>query len=122
MLAGCGGSATTPEPEGQTLSGTVTLHSERRWTGDTCRGGDGYDDIRSGMSVTLRDGEGSVIGTTSLSVGRTEEPRTCIFEFAFTDVPEAEFYAIEAGRRGELTYSAEDLEEQSWTVGLEIGP
>ena len=99
----------------------MTLHSERRWTSDNCRGGGGYADIDSGMGVTLRDGDGTIIGTTSLSVGRTEGGRTCIFEFTFEDVPEAKFYAIEAGNRGELTFSAEDLEEQNWTVGLEIG-
>jgi len=43
--------------------------------------------------------------------------------FAFTiDVPEATFYTLEFGRRGEQIYAKEDMEDAGWHVDLTIGP
>lgn len=36
-------------------------------------------------------------------------------------VPEADFYAIEVGRRGELSYSRDELAERDWNVSLTLG-
>lgn len=126
ILTACGGETATPSPSeqaSQSLTGTFTLHDEQGWTaGGTCRGDGGYSDILVGMGMTLRDGDGTILGTTRLSIGTaSDDGKECAFEFAFEDVPPADFYAIDAGRRGEQTYSAVDLEQQDWTVSLEIG-
>lgn len=43
---------------------------------------------------------------------------TVVFE---VDVPKEDFYAIEVGRRGELSYSRAELEERNWGVSLTLG-
>lgn len=43
---------------------------------------------------------------------------TVVFE---VDVPTEDFYAIEVGRRGELSYSRQELEEKDWNVSLTLG-
>ena len=130
ILAACSGSGSSPSEEASpseqvrpTLTGTFTLHDERGWTaGGTCRGGGGYSDILVGMGMTLRDGEGTVLGTSRLSTGTaSDDGKACVFEFGFEAVPPADFYAIDAGRRGEQTYSAAELEQQDWTISLGIG-
>jgi len=124
VLAGCGATAeATPEP--RAISGSFTLHATGAgWSEDAagCRGDGGYSDIRSGMQITLRDETGRVMGTTSFPVGRVEGAGLrCVFEFEFTDAPEAEFYTLDSGRRGELTYSVAELEDRGWHVGIDIG-
>lgn len=130
VLVGCDPAAEpTPEPtpETATISGTFTLHHERGWVaGSSCRGSDGYDDIMAGMQVTLRDEEGTVLATDTFGVGSAPDSEDrlspeCVFEFAFTDVPDVSFYTITTGRRGEVTYSRSDLEAMNWTVALSIG-
>ncbi|MCD9623933.1 hypothetical protein [Rhabdothermincola salaria] len=43
---------------------------------------------------------------------------TVVFE---VDVPSEDFYVIEVGRRGELSYSRTELEERNWNVSLSLG-
>jgi len=80
----------------------------------------GYEDIKVGAQITVRDQTGTILG-----IGELEPIYTDMFkcEFAFTiDVPDATFYTIEMGRRGELTYSKQDLEQADWHVDSTIGP
>ena len=111
------------EPQGKTLTGTFSVAaSEGAGFSGACHGGGGYDDIAGGMGVTLKDGDGTVIGSTQLGTGQASADRDwCVLPFSFSDVPDADFYVIDMGRRGEQTYSRADLEAQDWTVGLEIG-
>lgn len=90
---------------------------------DTCVGDGGYDDIRGGIAVTVRDGSGTVIATGELGSGETELLLIdwCTFPIVVKDVPTAEFYSIEVGRRGELTYSHEEMEDQDWSVFFTLG-
>ena len=122
LLTGCGGAAASPTPSGHDISGTFALHAQRGNFAPNCAGGGGYDDIRSGMGLTLRDGDGSILGTARLGSGHASEDRKlCLFDFEFSDVPDADFYAVEAGRRGEQAYSFDDMEAADWKLALEIG-
>lgn len=140
IITGCSGAAATreptatsePTPERFTIDGTFTvydaggIHLERAGTGartQFCAGTGGYDDIRPGVRVVVRDGDGSTLATGQLEYDAeadeaTEDECPLVFE---VDVPRSEFYAIEVGRRGELTYSFEEMETQGWRVDATLG-
>lgn len=121
LLAGCGGSAATTAVESRTIEGVFILHNESVWTGDTCRGDEGYADIQRGLQATLTDEDGTVIGTAAFPVGETVERTQCQFTYEFSDVPEADFYTVAIGRRGELTYSFTEMEAMDWRIASELG-
>ena len=110
------------EPEKQVLTGEFTLNDEDIiGTGDHCFGTGGYDDFGPGMNVTVRDGNGSIIASgDTVSSDAFPDNYSCTVEFA-VEVDDVEFYAIEVGHRGELSYSKEELEEQGWNVSLVLG-
>ena len=125
--------ATTTSIAIATLDGTVTLRSGDHTSnaGSTaCWGDGGYDDISEGTSIVVRDGEGSVIGTSLLGVGvRVEDTRDfgnysfwrCTFSFAVSVPPDSPFYAVEIPNGLELTYSNADMITLHWTVDFNLG-
>jgi hypothetical protein len=120
LLTGC--AATAAPTESHDIDGTFTLHAQEGNFASNCTGDGGYSDIARGMGLTLKDGEGKILATTRLGSGEaTDDRQECVFDFTFTDVPDAEFYVLESSRRGEQTYSIEDLEAADWTLSLEIG-
>ncbi len=130
LMAGCGGSATTTAseaPEDRTITGRFTLNSatvDRNADLTRCEGTGGYEDIEQGASVTLRDGDGNVAGTSRLEVAGADAFGNfpgCIYTFTFDDVADADFYAVEIGDRGEIVYSRADLEAADWRIVTELG-
>lgn len=112
---------------------------------DNCSGTGGYSDFGHGMPVTVRNEDGRTIGTSSarnaplgalaerLAINkevpdaqtarrllRNIEGQGCMVIFE-VEVDESEFYEVEVGRRGEITYSHEDLLESDWYVELSLG-
>lgn len=81
----------------------------------------GYDDIQAGAQITVKDQTGTIIGIGELEPIYTVDGDRCVFVFSL-DVPEATFYTLEMGRRGEQAYSRQDLEQAGWRVDLSIGP
>ena len=108
---------------GSLLTGTSSSISG---TGGECYGTGGYSDMSEGATVTVRDGEGNVAATSSLSAGTNpgnsgaEVIIVCGFGFT-VDVPDEDFYSFEVGSRGAVTYSREDLESKDWKVELSLG-
>lgn len=137
--------ATTAAPAaGHTIRGTFTV---RAVPGSivgkttTCAGAHGYDDVRAGMPVTVRDGSDAIVGAgavrnfTSAEMGSKSigDPfagvkaemvrrpeRVCALRFSI-EASDAAFYQIEAGNRGNVTYSRDELERRGWFVALGIG-
>lgn len=110
--------AVSPE---YTLEGTFQLiDSGIRDLADGCFGTGGYDDIRSGLGVTVRDGSGSILATGRLGRGTMDGSVKCIFPFEIAALPKVDFYAVEVGRRGELSYSFDELERMGWQVGFSL--
>ena len=149
-LGACGGGGDdeaapgTTEPEFPIVSGTFALNGENmndidgNWT--SCSGTGGYDDFRAGMDVTVRDGSGKIIGTGSArNMDPGDEPEAnpitplefaavaakradgCTLKFEVPLVEAADFYAVEAGSRGDLTYSHAELEATDWWIQLTLG-
>jgi serine/threonine-protein kinase len=113
------------DAEKHTITGTMTVwdsraHYASKWD---CSGEGGYDDIRYGTPVTVRDGTGRIIATGSLDGGKSVEPSggACEFTFRVDGVPKVDFYQVEVSHRGALTYSFSDLETHGWSVTASLG-
>lgn len=118
-------------PDTQTLTGSFTLTGSSNISRDgaSCSGTGGYDDIRGGLGVVVKDAAGKTIATGQLGPGVAMQTLDtgaitlydCRFPITLTDVPESDFYEIEVGRRGSLSYSQEQMEAAGWNVALTIG-
>jgi len=82
-------------------------------SGGRCRANDGYDDVREGGQVIIRDSANTVIGLGYLNGGRIEksdyvdgayETGKCIFTFEIEEVnPPSGFVSIDVGNRAPYT-------------------
>lgn len=104
---------TEDDPVSDLDSGTFTV------SGGTRSGTGGYDDVEAGVQVTVSHEAGTVIGTGYLEPGE-KVSGGCQFRFTVDRVPVAMFYKVAVGRRGEISYSHEDL-KNVWAVELTLG-
>jgi hypothetical protein len=96
--------------------------------GTTCSGNDntqsgGFDDIDAGAQITVKDNAGKIIAISSLGEGKVVKARSdnrCEFPIKIENVPPSDFYSIEVGHRGSLTFSAQAMEKKGWTVQFEL--
>lgn len=102
------------------LIDTSGISSGISFLGGTCEGDGGYGDISAGTNVSLKDGDGKLLASTSLGPGSGSTSR-CTFEFEFQNVPEVSFYTVEVGRRGQITNSLADMKAAGWTFALTMG-
>lgn len=122
-LVGCGGDKVDKEsPKTITVKGTMTLtDSDVESVAGRCYGTGGYDDMRSGTQVTVRDSDGKSIGLGSLDEGEPDErfpTVTCHFGFTVTDVPAGiGIYSVEVSHRGEISFKETDASDISLSLG-----
>lgn len=104
------------------LSGMVGLLDRDGYSssGGACAGDGGYSDIEQGLQVVVKNAEGTILGTGHLEPGSVRGGY-CVFRFRVNDLPRSRFYAVEAGRRGAITYSFQQLEDEAWSVTLTLG-
>ena len=149
LLAGCLGSATgTPAPAPASQDGApipslvlpsaapttgisglhavdiyLDLYDPDAWSEDevTCVGEDGYDDIGPGLAFELRDEAGELLGSTALQEGFVLEPGRCSFHAMIRRVPNAEVYILTSEDRGELRFSAGEMEANDWVITMSLG-
>ena len=104
------------------LNGTFTLFDSTGGTSTNCYGRGGYSDIESGVAVTVKDGFGTILATGSLGNGqRSAAGGSCRFPFRIRDVKQSDFYSIEVGRRGSLSYSHSEMLANNWEVAFSLG-
>jgi hypothetical protein len=123
-------SATTTTAEQQhSITGSVTLiGSEDTFSGNgeytvdngACSGTNGYDDLTEGLQVTVTNETGTLIGTGNLDAGQVTDAG-CSFAFVVHNLPVAKFYRIEAGHRGQVSYSYDRMQAAGWSAELSIG-
>ena len=130
VLAACGGTAatttsaaTTTTVNTQPISGSLSVRGYTNTDDGSCTGEGGFDDIREGTQVTVKDGGGAIIGTGRLGAGIRPGQKgntllVCVFEFSVPVPAELPFYTIEIADRGELTYSLEELRGLDWDPRL----
>ena len=128
--------APTPRPTATpgpvTVTGRIALR-DRDWArsgpreGGHCSGMGGYNDIREGMEARLY-ADDELVDVGHLGEGTFgPDPeiellgRECIFSFE-VDVPRgARFYRLELGRRGEFTYTFEEITAPDG-LAYQLGP
>ncbi|MDF3341493.1 DUF732 domain-containing protein [Mycolicibacterium septicum] len=76
--------------------------------GSTCQGANGYSDVNSGTLVTVKNGKGAVLASTTLGPGKSGESN-CTFSFTVSLTEGEDRYVLSVGRRGEFSYSFEQL-------------
>lgn len=118
-------STSTPSTAAATfnLSGTVTItdlggyYNQGNYPGAFCTGDSGYEDIREGAQVVVRDADGTQVAVGELGPGSmTGNPRKdltagCAFPLMVFGVPDgSSIYSIEVSHRGELSYKRAELD------------
>lgn len=128
--------STTSEAESLTLRGTVTLGTDAiGWwrEGEPCGGGGGYDDLRGGAPVVVRDASGTTVAQGELHAGelrvlpQADPPQPgvlvprkaeCDLDFRITVPGGSDFYEVTFASRDPLPFTADDLRE---ALALTIG-
>ncbi|WP_036342142.1 DUF732 domain-containing protein [Mycolicibacterium aromaticivorans] len=85
--------------------------------GGTCHGTDGYADIGRTTPVTVKNGKGDILTTTSLGAG-TGDSANCTFSFTFSIDEGQDRYVVSIGRRGDFSYSFEQLRSHGLQIHL----
>jgi hypothetical protein len=115
---------TTTTQERHVITGTFLLSGTEGddffADGGGCQGTSGYDDVEPGLQVTVSDQSGTVIGNGALDSGEAQEGG-CVFRFEVNNIPVASFYKVAVGRRGEISYSLDQMKQASWSVELSLG-
>lgn len=125
-VTGCSGQA-DDEPKAEQAPATITVAGDLTLTdssvlryneGTNCGGTGGYDDIRAGAQVVVRDSAGQAIGLGHLEEGVPENQVTCRFAFTVDDVPKTEgLYSVEVSHRGGISFSGDDASALRLTLG-----
>ena len=113
LLPGCG-------MQSYDIDGEFTLFASTEGPATNCYGTGGFSDISQGLSVTVRNESGTILATDRLGPGRRVGNR-CAFTFTVTGIAKSDFYSIEVGRRGDLTYSHDEMVRNEWRVAASLG-
>ncbi|OBB04491.1 hypothetical protein A5664_07300 [Mycolicibacterium fortuitum] len=76
--------------------------------GTKCQGANGYADVNAGTPVTVKNGKGEVLAATTLGPGKSGNAN-CTFTFTVALTEGQDRYVLSVGRRGEFSYSFEQL-------------
>jgi hypothetical protein len=107
---------------GHTVTGILTVVDDYAgaMSGSFCNGKGGYADLKNGVQVLIEDKSGTILEKGELG-GGTVTNGYCDFPFTIWNVPASDFYQVEIGRRGGLTYTKAEMEAAGWTLALSIG-
>jgi len=85
--------------------------------GASCEGADGYSEIGHDTPVTVKNGTGAILATTSLGQGKGSTAN-CTFSFSFPVTEGQDRYVVSVGRRGEFSYTFEQLRVRGVQIHL----
>lgn len=108
--------------ESATVSGTFVLTDSLgrdaiATDGTLCEGTGGYADVGPSTAVTVTNGKGDVLATTALGPGKGDAS-TCTFSFSFPITDGQDRYVVSVGRRGDFSYSFEQLRARGVQIHL----
>lgn len=97
-----------------TVSGTTTI-TENITGGTSCMGVQGFEDIREGASVVVRDTSGEIIGVGELAGGVGDRliagnAERCRFAFHVAGVPRQRSYDVQVSYRTARTFTAAQVD------------
>lgn len=112
--------------ETATITGSFTLKDDEPSVyssaidvdGSSCTGAGGYSDVNEGTPVTVKNGKGEILTTTYLEPGKGGR-YLCTFGITFQVTEGEDRYVVSVGRRGELSFSFEELKARG--VALVLG-
>lgn len=108
-------------PPTTVVNGTLEL-DDAESAADNCVTSLGYDDIREGASVTIKDQNGRILGSGSLDAGVSYDDASCTFDFTVADIREdQQQYSVEISHRGQITNSRSEMESNNWRFDLTLG-
>lgn len=126
ILSACGGGDDDPSSgdgaDTITVKGQMTLNdSDNEGSGGECYGTGGYDDMRGGAQVVIRDGEGKSVGLGQLDPGNADVQYptvSCHFAFSVADVPAGlGIYSVEVANRGAISFKEADAGSVELALG-----
>ena len=85
--------------------------------GASCEGADGYSDVGHDTPVTVKNGKGEILATTLLGQGKGSTTN-CAFSFSFPVTEGQDRYVVSVGRRGEFSYTFEQLQTRGAQIHL----
>jgi hypothetical protein len=85
--------------------------------GASCEGANGYSDVGHDTPVAVKNGKGDILATTSLGQGKGSTA-TCTFSFSFPVTEGQDRYVVSVGRRGEFSYTFEQLRVRGVQIDL----
>ena len=59
--------------------------------------------------------------TGELGIGKIISDNYCQFSIEVNGIRKADFYTIQIGRRGDLTYSYQEMEDKNWELNVSLG-
>lgn len=112
--------------ETATITGSFTINDDNpnsyspaiEVDGSSCTGAGGYSDVDEGTPVKVRNDKGELLTETVLEEGRGGR-FMCTFSMTFEVTEGEERYVVEVGKRGELSYSFDELKSNG--VSLVLG-
>lgn len=127
VIVGVLGVRAATAPATETVHGYFTVYDTFTGNeGSFCATSGGFSDIDLGTEVKVTDEAGKLLARGHLGVGRVSESaltglRGCRFQFE-VDVKEgSDFYRFEVARRGELSYTWDELGSQGFLVEFSLG-
>lgn len=135
ILAVCTSSIASCASYDYKLNGSITVQGDkpdfavgrgqRGTIGDTCFTSGGYSDLAEDMQVSIKNGKDETLALGRLSSGKFTKAEgwtmACTFTFTVANIPKSDFYKVEAGRRGVMSYSFQELEQANWRVDYSLG-
>lgn len=112
--------------ETATITGSFTLKDDDpnpyspaiELDGPSCTGAGGYSDVNPGTPVTVKNGKGEILTTSYLEPGKGGR-YMCTFGITFQVTEGHDQYVVSVGRRGELSFTFDQLKANG--VSLVLG-
>ncbi|MDV3128350.1 DUF732 domain-containing protein [Mycobacterium sp. 21AC1] len=85
--------------------------------GAACQGAGGYSDVNGGTAVTVKNGKGEILASTTLGAGKGGTA-DCRFSFTLKVTEGQDHYVVSVGHRGEFDYTFDQLMARSVQMRL----